>query len=90
MWLLSKMNSINTMVLLPMEEWKWLVKDNKRDVKTISILGQKGDGHISPSPLETEKSLSPSPPPPSPPHSPSPMLWDEGGGPPYDGGEGAE
>ena len=59
----SKMNSINKIVLLPMEEWKRLVKDNKRDVKTISILAQKGDGHISPSPLEKEKSPSPSPPP---------------------------
>ena len=51
--MLSKMNSINKIVLLPMEEWKWLVKDNKRDMKTISILVQKGDGCISPSPLET-------------------------------------
>ena len=62
MWMLSKMNSINKIVLLPMEEWKWLVTDNKRDVKTISIPAQKGDSHISPSPLEKEKLLFPSPP----------------------------
>ena len=74
-----------------MEEWKWLVKDNKRDVKTISILAQKGGGQISPSPLEKEKLLSPSPhlPPPvtSLLHSPSSMPQGEGGGgPPMRGG----